>query len=182
MEKTEADRLREVREAFNRGRIKLASLAALAVVSLWLVAVVAHGDTTTLGFAFGLAAIASSSLYFGRAPGRAVLPAFILGLIPFCSLLFVRAATGYACHLGGCNAICLPTCIASGLVAGGLLAFFALRTRSTLGFVSTAAGITWLVGAMGCPCAGFASIAGLAGGILAPLIITAPKIVRSGAP
>lgn len=177
----EPQRLQVVHRAYRRGRLELALTAALATASLMLFAWLMGNDGKTLSIGAVLMVVSSLSLYFGGSSGRAVLPAFTIGLIPFGALLIVQALSGHACHVGGCNAVCLPTCVVSGFAAGGLLAFVAVRTRAGLPFVAAGAAMTWLVGALGCPCIGMASLVGMAVGISIPTLAVAPKVARGRA-
>ncbi|MEM7138591.1 MAG: hypothetical protein AAF500_18565 [Myxococcota bacterium] len=164
----EVRRLAEIERAFVRGRLELAAAGVLAAGVLMFVAWALGVEGKTFWFGVALMALSAASLYFGRAPGRAVLPAFVIGVIPFSALLIVQAMSGHGCHTGGCNTLCLPTCVASGLVAGALVATVAVRVRETTGFVVAAGTMVWLVGALGCPCIAWSSVAGMAAGIAAP--------------
>ena len=173
---TEAQRLQEAHRAFARGRTKLASTGVVAALGLMLLGWWLSGANKSLAFGVALVILAGASLYVGRSAGRAVLPAFVIGLIPFSALLIVQAVTGHACHVEGCGDMCLRTCIASGLAAGGLLAFVALRSRATFAFVAAGATMTWLVGALGCPCVGLSSVLGMAAGIALPALFVLPRL------
>ena len=178
---TETERIEEARRAYSRGRFKLAATGALAALALTLLALLMGSNEKALWFGAALLIVATASLYFGRAPGRAVLPAFVLGLIPFSALLIVHAVGSHSCHAGGCAPLCLPTCGVSGLVAGGLLAIIAIRSRASLGFIAAAAPMVWLVGALGCPCVGMASVLGMALGITLPALSVLPALNKAGA-
>lgn len=175
----EADRLQQAQRAFGRGRIRLALVGALATIALMLLGLLIGSDTKSIWFGAALMVLATSSLYFGRAPGRAVLPAFVIGLIPFSALIVAQVATGHGCHVGGCTTFCMPTCVASGLVAGGLIAFVGVRTRATVGFILAGGTMTWLVGALGCPCIGISSVLGMAAGIALPAISVLSRLRRA---
>ncbi|MEM7434799.1 MAG: hypothetical protein AAF436_06570 [Myxococcota bacterium] len=180
MAKSEAQRLREARRALSFGRLQLASTAVVAALVLMLVAWLLGNGGKTMWIGTLLAVVAAYSLFVGRALGRAVLPAFAIGLIPFSALLAIQALTGNGCHMGGCATLCLPTCVLSGLIAGGLLAFVSIRVRATLAFVGAAAGMIWLVGALGCPCVGVSSLVGMAAGIAVPAGSVIPRLLEEG--
>ncbi|MGB5809206.1 MAG: hypothetical protein WBG86_01675, partial [Polyangiales bacterium] len=165
---TETARLREAHRAFARGRVRFSLIGAVATVALTLFGWLMGSDDKALWFGAVLMVIATGSLYVGRSAGRAVLPAFAIGLIPFSALLVVQTVSGHGCHTGGCASLCLPTCVLSGLAAGGLLAFVAVRVRAGLGFLGVAAAMIWLVGTLGCPCVGVSSVVGMALGIAVP--------------
>lgn len=175
---SESERLQEAARAFNRGRLRLASTGAFATTALLGVGLALGSDSKAWWFGAALLVFASASLYMGRSAGRAVLPAFVIGLIPFTALLCVQWFGGHQCHPGGCAPMCLPTCGVSGLIAGGLLAYVAVRTRATLGFLAAGATMVWLVGALGCPCIGVWSVLGMAAGIGLPALAVLPKLAR----
>jgi hypothetical protein len=173
---TEAHRIVAAHRAFTRGRLKLASWGVAATVGLMTLGRLLGSDAKSLWFGAALLLVASASLFIGRAPGRAVLPAFAIGLIPFSALLLVQALTGPGCHTGACVSYCMPTCVVSGLVAGSLLAVVAVRTKGSFAFVGAGAAMICLVGALGCPCIGLASVAAMALGIAIPSLPLIPKL------
>ena len=176
---TEANRIQEAQRAFTRGRVKLACWGVLATLALVAMGQLLGSDSKSLWFGTVLLFVTAASLFVGRAPGRAVLPAFAIGLVPFSALLLVQAITGPGCHTGACVSYCMPTCVVSGLIAGSLLATFAVRTKGSLAFVGAGAGMVCLVGALGCPCIGLSSIAALALGIALPALPVLPKLARA---
>ena len=165
---SEAQRLHAVERAFTRGRLKLAMWGVIATLGLMAVGRILGSDAKALWFGGALMVVAGVSLFLGRAAGRAVLPAFAIGLIPFSSLLLVQWYTGPGCHTGACVSYCMPTCVVSGFVAGSLLARVAVRTKGSVAFVGAAGAMIWLVGALGCPCIGISSVAAMALGIAIP--------------
>lgn len=173
---TEADRILEVERAFTRGRLKLATWGVVATLALMILGRALGSDEKALWFGAALLVLTGASLFIGRAPGRAVLPAFAIGLIPFSALLLVQAVTGPGCHTGACTSYCMPTCIVAGLVAGTLLAAVAVRTKGSFAFVGAGAIMICLVGALGCPCLGLSSVAAMALGIAAPSLPIIPRL------
>lgn len=114
---TEPDRLRQAHRAFRRGRIKLACSGAFAAAGLTLLAWLMGCDGMSVWFGASLMILVFASRYVGRTPGRAVLPALVIGLVPFFSMAAVRTATGHDCDSAQCASVWLATSVVSGLAA-----------------------------------------------------------------
>jgi hypothetical protein len=106
---------------------------------------------------------------FRRVSARAVLPGIAAGLVPlFAPALAMRAGMG--CGLHDCTQLCLVSCLAGGLLAGGFIAWrsTALANGRRL-FLGVAGGIGTLAGALGCLEFGAVGLLLLLGGFAAVL-------------
>lgn len=169
-------RLRQAHRAFTRGRIKLASRGLVAAGTLILLALVSGGDGPSMWFGAGLMVVASVSLYVGRGPGRAVLPAFVVGLVPFSAFVAMHAVAGDECPAGKWAWIYLVTSLLSGFAAGALLVWVAVRLGANSAFILVAAAMTWFIGTMGYPCVETWSVLCLAAAIATPTLWVLPRL------
>jgi len=112
------------------------------------------------------------SLWYGREPGRGVLPGAIGGSVALV-LAICANQMGHFCTGERCMSWCLPACIAGGGIAGAFVSFVGIRQRRGAGYWVTASGITLLTGALGCSCVGYSGLGGLALGFIAALGIGA---------
>jgi len=142
--------LRRARFSYELGRLRVA-LPGLAVASA-LVAVVLgrpHAGQAPVLAALLLVAVFGAGLW-RRVTARAVLPGLAAGLVPlFAPALAMRAGMG--CGLRDCTTLCLVSCLAGGIIAGGLIAW----RSSTLAdgrraFLAVAGLVGTLAGALGC--------------------------------
>ena len=149
---------RRLRLAYERGRWRRALLGFLPMLVLALI-VALLGGRYMLAFSAGLPlfAVGVVALWYGRDPGRAVLPAAFGGSL---ALVFAVCANqmGHFCTGARCLSWCLPACIAGGLLAGGVVSFVGIRQRRGAPYWLAASGITLLTGALGCSCAGYAGV------------------------
>jgi hypothetical protein len=103
-------------------------------------------------------------LWWGRSPGRSVLPGAVYGLLPLGGALVARL-NGHVCMGITCYSTCLAYCVTGGLLAGLLLARHAVRSESPSVVFLSAAGTALLTGAVGGSCIGVHGIVGMAAGI-----------------
>lgn len=169
-----SDSLRKrAQRGYALGRIKASwfeVLAASVIVVITLFLSSMHGTVLLPGFA--LIFLTAVFSYYGREPGRFVLPALILGLIPLTCAL-ASQFVGHVCVAGGCTSLCVPLCTAGGLVSGVLLARSARASRSP-GLVWLSGGALVLcAGAMGCVCVGASGVVGMSLGLLSTSAILA---------
>jgi hypothetical protein len=113
-------------------------------------------------------------LWYGRDVRRAVLPGLAMGLIPLVLGLCANHM-GHACRGDHCMTLCVPACTAGGLAAGIGVSLIGLRWKQGLAFWTGATALTLLTGAMGCSCAGYTGVAGLAIGYAVGLL---PGLLR----
>jgi hypothetical protein len=142
-------------------RLRRALIAFAPMLSLVAIAVLAgHRSMPTLAFGTGLFVFGVVLLWYGHDVKRAVLPGVAAGMVP---LIFALCAKhlGHACMGDGCLALCLPACVAGGLIAGAIIAVAGIRGRRGLGFWLAASGVSLFTGAMGCVCVGASGVVGL---------------------
>jgi hypothetical protein len=120
-------------------------------------------------FGVGLFLVGVSVLWYGRDLRRAVLPGFVAGLVPL-TLATCANHVGHLCTGENCMLWCVPACTVGGLAAGLAISVVGYRGRRGLGFWVAASAISLLTGAMGCSCAGYAGVLGLALGFGAGLV------------
>jgi hypothetical protein len=113
-------------------------------------------------------------LWYGRDLKRAVLPGLAAGFVPMAFALCANHM-GHYCTGEECMSLCVPACVAGGIVAGLTVAYFGYRGKHGLGYWSASSAIALLTGAMGCACIGFAGLFGLGAGYLVGLL---PVVAR----
>lgn len=167
MPSTDLERLeRRARRGYEQARLQRALLGVLPV-ALMVAVVFCLGlhPHPYLMLALGAAVFAfgAALLWFGREPGRAVLPGLLAGLVPLWLALCARH-WGHMCTDIECMVICLPVCAVGGVLAGLAVSWYgAFRTRTTWFWVS-ASSMTMLTAAVGATCAGYRGVLGVAGG------------------
>ncbi len=136
-------------------------------------AILGRHSYATLALGVGMFVAGAVMLWYGREPKRAVLPGVLAGLIPLALVLCANHLHG--CTGDDCMMVCMPACVAGGVVAGFVVAAVAARRRASIAFWVSASGLTLLTGAMGCACIGYAGVLGLAAGYLVGVI---PGLIR----
>lgn len=95
------------------------------------------------------------------------------GLLP---LVFALGANHFHhCGPTAWKTLCVPACIAGGVLAGLIVAGIAYRRRAGAAFWGSAASLTLLTGAMGCGCIGYGGMLGLGAGFA---VGVAPMLTR----
>jgi hypothetical protein len=153
---------------------------ALLVVVVWCLGLHPHPHVM-LAVAAGVFALGAALLWYGRDPARAVLPGLAAGFLPLCLALCTRHL-GHLCTDAECIAMCLPVCVAGGVLAAAVVSWYgALRQRSAWFWIS-ASGLALLTGAVGATCAGYegalAVAAGYALGFVGAFLFT--RLRRAG--
>lgn len=167
MEPTDVDALeRRLRSVYERTRFKRA-FAGFSPIFVLVAAALVFGGRPTAALWLGPVLFGGGvfALWYGREPGRGVLPGALAGGV---ALLLALCANrvGHACTGERCVSWCVPACIAGGLLAGALVSVVGVRQRRGIGYWASASGITLLTGALGCSCVGFSGVIGLAGGFV----------------
>lgn len=103
-------------------------------------------------------------LWWGRVPGRSVLPGVVYGLLPLTGSVIAKLHQ-HVCMGFDCFSTCMLYCMSGGVVAGLLVARLALRSDSPLAVFFSAASTALLTGAIGGSCVGVHGIVGMAIGI-----------------
>jgi hypothetical protein len=165
-----AEGLARARRAYESERLRLASWWLLPALALAAVAA-AFGAKLSVAVGVGamLAALAMTLGWRGQSLGRAVFPGMVAGAIPLVLALSARAI-GHVCTGTGCVSLCIPACSCGGVLAGLLIAFAGRRLHARLAFTTGAAALALLVGALGCSCAGYGGIVGLAVGLFVGVV------------
>lgn len=163
----------QLRAAYERGRV-LTSLRRASPALLFPIALGLDGASLDrLGLAALLVVTAVLAHVVGRGAARAVLPALLLGLVPF-FVVRLAESTGHVCLGEACVRWCLPACLFGGLFGGLGVGVLGARDEDRGGFVLAAASITVLSGVLGCVCAGSA---GMAGVLLGTVLGVVPVLV-----
>lgn len=168
-----ADVQKRLRRAYELARLRRALLAFAPILVLVAGATVIGGryavamPTGVLLFVGGVFA-----LWYGRDPGRGVLPGAVGGSLALVLALCANQM-GHLCTGERCMSWCLPACVAGGVIAGGIVSFVGLRQRRGGGYWLTASAITLLTGVLGCSCVGYAGVGGLALGFVGSLLVSA---------
>lgn len=142
-----------------RARTALLGFAPALIVVAVACAMNEHPRTALL-FGAGMFVVGVALLWYGRDIRRAVLPGLAMGVLPL-MLALCANHMGHACLGGRCMALCLPACTLGGLLAGVGVSSIGLRSKQGAGFWLGATALSFLTGAMGCSCVGYAGVAGL---------------------
>lgn len=165
---------RRARWAYERGRVARGVHVAVPLALVVVLALVLGADRAwALRLGALLVLFGAVFAWRGRMLERAVLPGVAAGLVPLAAACAAQSM-GHVCVGDGCTSLCLPACIAGGLVAGALVGRFARTQSSPWQAVLAAGGLAWFTGAMGCACVGAGGVVGLLGGLFVgsgPLVL-----------
>jgi hypothetical protein len=154
---------RRARFRYERARARDALFGFAPVLAIVAsAALLGRHSTLTLGLGLVLLIAGTVLLWYGREPKRAVLPGVLAGLIPLVIVLCANRLHG--CSGDNCMMVCIPACVAGGVLAGLVVAAVAARRHAPLAFWVSVSGLTLLTGAMGCACVGYAGVLGLGAG------------------
>jgi hypothetical protein len=160
---------RRVRRSYELSRLRSALLGFAPMLLLVVAAAfLSHRYTFALPAGTVLLLAGVAALWYGRDPGRGVLPGAVGGSLAL-TLALCANQMGHFCTGERCMSWCLPACVLGGLLAGGIVGFSGLRKRRGLGYWVSASSITLLTGSLGCSCVGYSGIAGLFVGFVAAL-------------
>ena len=155
----------KAKRAYEWGRLRRAlggSIPTLLVAGMVAALVREISWPLVIGMALYVAAVLL--LWFGRSPGRSVLPGVVYGLLPLTGGVIAKLH-GHVCLGLSCYSTCLLYCVGGGIVAGVLVGRLASRSDSPLAVFFSAAATALLTGAIGSSCVGVHGIIGMAAGI-----------------
>jgi hypothetical protein len=159
---TDADPLKaRARRVYELGRLRGAlgwSIPALLLAAL--VAFVLRQTSIPLAVGVTLYAASAGLLWWGRTPGRGVLPGLVFGLVPLGAAL-LSSSHGHTCIGPACFHVCTVACFAGGLVAGLLTARVAARSPNPMALFLSAASVAFLTGVIGGACMGVYPVIGM---------------------
>ena len=163
---TESANLREqAKRAYEVGRLRHA--AAWSVPTLLLggaVAFMVHEVSVPLVLASVLFLASMGLLWWGRAPGRGVLPGIAYGLLPLAGGV-IGKLHGHVCMGFACYGVCMVLCVGGGVLAGLLIARVAARSENPLVVFFSAAATALFTGAIGSSCVGVHGVVGMGLGL-----------------
>jgi hypothetical protein len=171
---------KRLRRAYELSRLRRA-LLGFAPILVLVGAAAVIGGRYNVAMPAGLLLFAGGvlALWYGREPGRGVLPGAIGGSLALVLALCANQM-GHFCTGERCMSWCLPACVAGGVLAGGIVSFVGVRQRRGVGYWLSASTITLLTGALGCSCVGYAGIGGLAVGFVGALLVSALSSLGRG--
>jgi len=168
---TESLNLRDrAKRAYEVGRVLRA--AAWSIPTLLLgagVALLVHEVSVPLLLAAALYAVSVFLLWWGRAPGKGVLPGITYGLLPLAAGV-VAKLHGHVCMGFACYTSCMLFCVGGGVIAGLLTARLAARSKSPLAVFLSGASMALFTGAIGGGCVGLHGIVGMGLGIAVGIV------------
>jgi len=170
---TKIERRARLKYEWSRARRALLGFGPSLLVVLIAVLASKHPHSA-VAFGGAMFVVGVALLWYGRDVRRAVLPGLAMGLIPLAMGLCANHL-GHACGGDHCMSLCVPACTVGGLVAGIGVSLIGVRWKQGLAFWTGATALTLLTGAMGCSCAGYTGVAGLALGYAIGLV---PGFIR----
>lgn len=171
---------KRVRRAYEVARLRRA-LFGFAPILIVVVGATLIGGRYAMAMPVGLLLFAGGvlALWYGREPGRGVLPGALGGSVAVAIALCANHM-GHFCTGERCMSWCLPACVAGGMLAGGIVSFVGFRQKRGAGYWLSASAITLLTGALGCSCVGYAGVGGLVIGFMGALLVSALSSFRRG--
>jgi hypothetical protein len=166
------------RRAYELGRLRRAAWTATPTLLISVLACFMSNRPIAVALAGVILCVTATLLHWrGRHLGRGVLPGVAAGLVPFAAAHAARLY-GHLCTPEGCVSICVPACLAGGLVAGAAVVGVARRSERLRASWAPACGVAALTGALGCCCVGLGGLLALAAGLTAGAAPLALRPVR----
>jgi hypothetical protein len=129
-----------------------------------------HLELKTALFALAALSLAVATAYLDQGTRRLALPAVIAGTCPLvCGL--AAAQGGHICVGGVCSSWCVPACLGSAALAGGLLGRLWARRTAHPTAVAVTGLLGWSVGALGCSCASHSGIWAMSVGLIGGVVV-----------
>lgn len=155
---------RRARRRYEWARARRAVLGFAPSLLVVIIAVLASKHpNAALGFGGAMFVLGVALLWYGHDVRRAVLPGLAMGLLPL-ALGLCANHMAHVCNGDHCMTLCVPACTVGGLGAGIGVSLIGVRWKQGWPFWIGATALTLLTGSMGCSCAGFTGVAGLAVG------------------
>jgi hypothetical protein len=172
---TETAQLRErAKRAYEVGRLRHAAAWSIPMLLLGvMVALMVQEVSIPLVLASVLYLTSMFLLWWGRAPGRGVLPGVAYGLLPLSGGV-IGKLHGHVCMGFACYGVCLPLCIGGGVLAGIFIARVAARSENPVAVFFSAAATALFTGAIGSSCVGVHGVIGMGLGLglgYAPMLV-----------
>jgi len=160
---TDANSLKQLaRRQYEIGRLRSAlSWSIPALIVAGVVAAIMQQMSIPLALGLVLYGVSVGLLWWGRAPGRGVLPGLVYGLLPLGGALVARLQ-GHVCVGAACYGTCMIACFVGGLLAGLLIARVAVRSATPIALFMSAASVAFLTGIIGGACMGVLPVIGMA--------------------
>jgi hypothetical protein len=155
------------RRSYEAGRLRAAAVWSLRVAPFVLLsAVVARGGVWTVVAGSVLFVVAVWLRWRGQHHARALVRGLVAGSVPLLVPLLMPGA-GHCCVGGACVDVCVAACVGAGVAAGLLVGVWAATMEGPRrAFVVTAAGVTILVGSLGCILMSASGVLGMAAGVV----------------
>ena len=153
------------KRAYEWARLKRALVHATPALAFLMLLSFEGATPVRLALAMALYVSAVFALMVGQGAEEAVLPSLVYGIVPF-AVVRLAESSGHVCMGEACISWCLPACIAGGIAGGALVGLRGARAKDPLGYHLASTTMVFLVGAMGCQCAGNAGLLGMASGAL----------------
>src|SRR5262245_17041970 len=180
MAPNELELLGRARRAYEWSRLRRALPSALWVAPMMAASLAIGGQATSVRVAAGvaLAVLLVVLAWRGGTAGRTIGPGLLAGVAPLVLPLAMRSI--HLCGVEGCRVLCIPACIAGGVIGGFVVALTASRIiegRTT--FTLATASIATLCGAMGCLVTGVGGFLGLVAAVtMLPVPVLLAKFSR----
>jgi hypothetical protein len=159
------ERKRAARQAYERGRVRHAALAALPFAIVGALAGAPDGRLTALIGAALLLAVAAVALFRGQDVGRAIVPGALAGALPV-AMVTLSMRYAHVCTTVSCTTVCLAACAVGGALAAAVVHFHARRADSPRQAWFGGAMIATAMGFVACTCLGILGIAAMTAGVL----------------
>ncbi len=153
------------KRAYEWGRLRHALAASIPTLLVGgMVAALVKEVSWPLVLGLALYGASVVLLWFGRSPGRSVLPGVVYGLLPLTGGVISRLH-GHACMGLSCYSTCMLYCVGGGVLAGVLVGRLASKSDTPAAVFMSAAATALLTGAIGSSCVGVHGIVGMAAGV-----------------
>lgn len=155
----------KARRVYELSRLRQALALSIPVLLVGgMVAALVHEVSLPLVLGLVLYLVSVALLWWGRSPGRSVLPGIVYGLLPLTGAVIAKLHH-HVCMGLLCYSTCLLYCLGGGVITGLLVARLALKSATPTAVFLSAAATALLTGAIAGSCVGVHGIVGMAVGI-----------------